>query len=292
VIAVSVSGSVSRTIEALRLARKAGAVGVALTGAPQKPLAQSAEKVFQTTVPPLPDELAGMIVPGVRSYLASQVALYSAAIRIGEVRGHLTTTTADSLRAELARLAEVMEKTIAAAEPVARELAARWTGATHFVFVGSGPNFGTAMFSAAKVLEASGDPAMAQEAEEWTHIQYFSAEAPTPTILLEPGGFDADRMAELARAAQSVGRELVAVVPAGEHEVSQYAKTVFPVQGSIRECFTPLVYSIAGELIAAERAEAVKATYFQGFGGGRTVEWTDNGASRIYSSHMIDDIQR
>ncbi|MFN8421436.1 MAG: hypothetical protein U0528_19660 [Anaerolineae bacterium] len=50
--------------------------------APDKPLAQSADKVFQTTVPPLPDELAGMIVPGVRSYLASQIGLYSAAIRI------------------------------------------------------------------------------------------------------------------------------------------------------------------------------------------------------------------
>src|SRR6185295_8184104 len=41
VIAVSVSGVVSRTIEALQLARKAGAVGVALTGSPQSPLAQA-----------------------------------------------------------------------------------------------------------------------------------------------------------------------------------------------------------------------------------------------------------
>ena len=31
--------------------------------------------VLKTAVPPLPDELQGMIVPGTRSYIASQLAL-------------------------------------------------------------------------------------------------------------------------------------------------------------------------------------------------------------------------
>jgi glucosamine--fructose-6-phosphate aminotransferase (isomerizing) len=290
-IAVSVSGVVSRTIEALRLGRQAGAVGIALTGAPNAPLAGSAEKVFQTTVPPLPDEMRGMVVPGVRSYLASQVALYSAAIRMGEVRGHLTTMQADGLRAELLGLAEVMEQTMRACEPLCRELVGRWSQAKEFVFVGAGPLYGAAMFSAAKVLEASGDPALAQDTEEWTHLQYFTADPPTPTILLEASGFDADRMAELARAAQSVGRDVVAVVPQGESSVSQYARTVLPIQGAVRECFAPLVYSIPGELIAAERATALGAPYFRDFGGGRTVDWAD-GASRIRDSHILAEVRR
>jgi glucosamine--fructose-6-phosphate aminotransferase (isomerizing) len=291
VIAVSVSGVVSRTIEALSLARQAGASGIALTGAPKAPLAQSAEKVFQTTVPPLPDELKGMVVPGVRSYLASQVALYSAAIRIGEVRGHLTTAQADSLRAELLASTEIMEQTIRVCEPICRELVGQWKAAREFIFVGAGPLFGAAMFSAAKILEASGDSAMAQETEEWTHIQYFGEPASIPTLLLEANGFDSDRMAELARAAQVIGRHVTAVVPSGEQAVSQYATMVLPIQGEIRECFAPLVYSIPGELIAAERAESLKATYFRNFGGGRTVDWAD-GASRIRDSHMITEVQR
>ncbi|MBX3085027.1 MAG: SIS domain-containing protein [Anaerolineae bacterium] len=291
VIAVSVSGGVSRTIESLRLAIKAGATGIALTGAAQAPLAQSTKKVFQTTVPPLPDELAGMVVPGVRSYLASQMALYSAAIRIGEVRGHLTTAQADGLRAELLGLADVMEATIKVCEPVAKELVTGWKQAKEFVFVGGGPLYGAAMFSAAKVLEASGDPAMAQETEEWTHLQYFTEDPPTPTILLDAAGFDADRMEELARAAQSIGRSVVAVVPEGEQAISQYAKAVMPIKGQVRECFAALIHSIPGELIAAERATALGAKYFRDFGAGRTVEWAD-GASRIRNSHMIEDVQR
>lgn len=292
VIAVSVSGVVTRTIEALDLARQAGAVGVALTGAPQAPLARTAETVFQTTVPPLPDELAGMVVPGVRSYLASQVALYSAAIRIGEVRGHLTTAQADDLRRELAGLAEVMAGTIAACEPVARELAAAWPpDAGEFVYVAGGPLYGAAMFSAAKLLEASGDPATAQETEEWAHLQYFTARPRTPTILLDAGGFDADRMAEVARAAHVIGRQVIAVVPSGETTIAAFADAVLPVAGAVRECFAPLVYSIPGELLAAERAAALGETYFRGFGGGRTVDWAD-GASRIRDSRRQETLLR
>jgi glucosamine--fructose-6-phosphate aminotransferase (isomerizing) len=290
-IAVSVSGVVSRTIEALTLARQAGAVGIALTGAPDKPLAQAAEKVFTTTVPPLPDEMKGMVVPGVRSYLASQMALYSAAIRIGEVRGHLTTAQANDLRAELRGLADIMEATIRACEPVCHELVSRWSTAPEFVFVAAGPLYGVAMFSAAKMLEASGDPSMAQDAEEWAHLQYFSANADTPTIFISANGGDADRTAEVARAAQAIGRGTAAIVPEGEKTISQYVQAVLPVKGQVRECFAPLVYSIPGEILAAERAAAVGAAYFRDFGGGRTVDWAD-GASRIRDSHMITTLQR
>jgi glucosamine--fructose-6-phosphate aminotransferase (isomerizing) len=291
VITVSVSGVVSRTIEALRLARQARAVGVALTGAPDKPLAESAERVFKTTVPPLPDELQGMVVPGVRSYLASQIGLYSAALRIGEVRGHITTAQADKLRAELVGLADVMEATIQACEPVCHELAGQWADALEFVYVGSGPQYGVAMFSAAKMLEASGDPSMAQDTEEWAHLQYFSSRPDTPTILISAGDIDADRMAEVARASQMIGRRTAAIVPDGEKVISQYVQEVLPIKGQVRECFAPLVCSIPGELLAAERAQAIGATYFREFGGGRTVDWAD-GASRIRDSHMLSEVRR
>ena len=290
VITVSVSGVVSRTIEALQLARKAGAVGVALTGTPDAPLAQAAETVFQTTVPPLPDELRGMVVPGVRSYLASQVGLYLAAIRIGEVRGHLTTADADVLRAELAGLADVLEATITACEPVAREVMQTWDDVAEFVYVGAGPMYGAAMFSAAKMLEASGDPAMAQDTEEWTHLQYFSARADTPTVLLSAADYDADRMAEMARAAHVIGRRVIGVLPQAETEISAYVQHKLPVPGTVRECFAPLIYSVPGSLLAAERAQAIGAVYFRDFGDGRTVDWAD-GASRIRDSHMQDDIR-
>ena len=289
-IAVSVSGVVVRTIEALSLARKAGAVGVALTGNPKAKLAQNADKVFTTTVPPLPDEMRGMIVPGVRSYLASQVALMTAAIRIGEVRGHITTAEADQLRAELYALGDVMEELIHICEPIAEQIMNAWNDVHEFVFVGAGPLYGSAMFSAAKILEASGDTSYAQETEEWAHLQYFAAPPRIPTILLDANGNDADRMAEVARAAQSIERRVIGVLPKGEGRISAWVDTVIPVPALIREAFASIIYSIPGTVLAAARAQAIGSEYFQGFGGGRTVDWAQ-GASRIYDSNMIEDLR-
>lgn len=289
-IGISVSGAVSRTIEAVRMAGLAGATTVALTGSPSAPIAKAAGRVFKTTVPPLPDEL-NMVVPGVRSYLASQIGLYSAAIRIGEVRGHLTTAEADGLRRELASLADILARTIAACEAPANACISEWADAPDFVFVGSGPLYGAALFSAAKLLEASGDPALGQDTEEWAHLQYFVDSTRTPTALLCASGFDADRMAEVARALQAIGRRSIAVVPEGETAISQYAAVVLPVCGHVRECFAPIVYSIAGELIAAARALHRSTRYFRDFGGGRTVDWAE-GASNIRGSHTLTELLR
>ncbi len=291
VIGVSVSGEVSRTIEALDMARKAGAVAVALTGHPSGPFGQVADKVFETAVPPLPDELAGMVVPGIRSYLASQIALYMAAIRIAEVRGAMTTRAADAERAAIAELADIIEETIHVCEPIIDDLVQTWRDATIFEFIGAGPLYGTAMFSAAKLLEASGDPALAQETEEWSHLQFFIDATNIPTILLSANGFDADRMAEVARAAQSIGRPLALISTEDATEIQQYVDTLLPIPRGLPERYAPIVYSIPGELFAAARAKAIDVPYFRSFEGGRMVDWADR-ASRIRSSHMITELRR
>ena len=291
VIGVSVSGKVSRTIEALAMANQAGATTIALTGNPSGPFRQTADTVFETAVPPLPDELAGMIVPGIRSYLASQIALILAALRIAEVRGALTTPAADAERAQLAELADVIEETIQICEPAADELAERWREATMFEFVGAGPLYGVAMFSAAKVLEASGDPALAQDTEEWSHLQYFIADNKIPAVLLSANGFDADRMAEVARAAQSIGRPLALVSTEDAAEIRKYVDSLLPIPRHVPERYAGIVYSIPGELLAAARAVSVGSAYFCNFEGGRTVDWA-NGASAIYDSRMITELKR
>ena len=232
-----------------------------------------------------------MIVPGVRSYLASQIALLMAALRIGEVRGHLTTRDADAERRDIAELAEAVEDTIQACEPLVDDLVDRWKDATLFEFVGAGPLYGVAMFSAAKVLEASGDAALAQETEEWSHLQYFAADARTPLILHSANQFDAGRMAEVARAAHAIGRPTALVSTEDAAEIRQYAGSLLPIPREIPERYASIVYSLPGELFAAARARMLGAAYFRNFGGGRRVDWA-NGASAIYDSRRISDLQR
>ncbi|MFZ1399909.1 MAG: SIS domain-containing protein [Candidatus Promineifilaceae bacterium] len=299
VLAVSVSGGVSRTVEAMALAKQAGATAVALTGNPTGPLGQAAEFVVETAVPPLPAELQGLIVPGTRSYVASQLALYLCAIQLGENRGHLSKAAANKLRRELAHTADRMAQTIALSDKATRQAAEAWHDADQFVFCGSGPNYGTALFSAAKVLEASGDTAVAQDTEEWAHLQYFGRQVATPTVFIGAGGWDEGRALELVTAAQAIGRRVAAIAPQGsalanhpELDFAWETPALSQAEGPpTRECFSPLLTCLPGTLFAATRAQLLGEPYFRNFGGGRSVEG-GGGISRIRNSEQITEVRR
>jgi glucosamine--fructose-6-phosphate aminotransferase (isomerizing) len=285
VIGISVSGEVSRTLEALIQGKANGATTISLCGTPGSRIFNASDYVINSQSPVFP-EPAGIHVPGVRSFTSNQVALLLAAIRIGEVRGVLVTSEANALRKELLNIADAVERTISSCDGAALSLAQEWADAGEFVFVGGGPNYATAMFSAAKVLEASGDPAMAQETEEWAHLQYFARATATPTFLITAGDRDRSRMEEVATAARAVGRRVVAIAPASLSPLQETANKMLPLPEGVREMYSPLVASIPGELFAAYRAELLGEPYFRGFSGGRSQEG-GGGISRIRTSELL-----
>jgi glucosamine--fructose-6-phosphate aminotransferase (isomerizing) len=292
VLAVSVSGQVSRTVEAMELAHQAGATSVAITGNPAGALAEVSALVVETIVPPLPGIGPNLVVPGTRSYIASQLALYLIAIHIGQQRGNLTKSKGDRLRWELAQAAALMEKSIAESDPVARGTAESWLDSEQFLFCGAGPSYGAALFNAAKLLEASGDIATGQDMEEWAHLEYFGRQANTPTFLISAGGWDAGRVEEIAEAASRIGRRLASITPVDSSLAqSPYKGVLFPVAGPLRECFSPLLTSLPGMLFAAYRAQLLDEPYFRAFSGGRSAEG-GGGISRIRTSQRISQVNR
>jgi glucosamine--fructose-6-phosphate aminotransferase (isomerizing) len=282
VIGTSVSGEVSRTLEALLLGKKYGATTIAMTATPGSRIGRAAEIMIDTTQPPFQDP-PGVHVPGVRSYVANQIGLLLVAIRLGEVRGRILTSEADKLRKEIELLGDAAEKTIAACDGIAKQMAEEWKDAREFVFVGGGPNFASALFTAAKVLEASGDSALGQDTEEWGHLQYFARQADTPTFLISAGDRDLSRMTEIAVAARQVGRRVAAVVPASASSITASANSVLPLAEGVREMFAPVISAIPGSLFAAYRSDAIGEPFFRNFTGGRSTEG-GGGISRIRTS--------
>jgi glucosamine--fructose-6-phosphate aminotransferase (isomerizing) len=282
VIGVSVSGEVARTTEAIMLARQAGATTLALTGTTGSRLAEAAELVIPSSTPPFP-EPPGVHTPRVRSYLASQLALLLIAVRIGEVRGHLDWGAATAMRRDILALADAAQETVAACDQAARSLAEEWRETGEFVFAGGGPNYATALFSAAKVLEASGDPAVGQDTEEWAHLQFFARATSTPTFFITAGGRDLSRATEVAIAAQAIGRRVVAVAPASVTTLREVASRILPLAERVSEMFSPLIAAIPGALFAAYRAEVLGEPFFRPSGGGR-----EPGLSRVRTSETWD----
>jgi glucosamine--fructose-6-phosphate aminotransferase (isomerizing) len=276
-IGISVSGGVTRTIEGVLRAKAHGLRTFAITSGDHTPIAKSAGAVLTTKAPDVPNA-AGVQVPGARSYFASLVMLYAAALRLGEARGHAV----GEARLALAHMARTAQATIDLSDAAARALAERTLDAREFVFCGSGPNFGTAQYCAAKILEATGDPAIGQDVEEWAHLQYFAKAANTPTFLISARERDASRAAEVRTAMQAVGRQVVEIYPAvigAQHAMHlPYAACL--------EVFAPLVACIPVMLFASYRAELLGEPYFRAFGGGRSIE-DGGGISRIRTSELV-----
>jgi glucosamine--fructose-6-phosphate aminotransferase (isomerizing) len=258
VIGISVSGTVSRTREAVGLFSKQNLPTVAITGNPDSPLAQAADKVIDCSIPEFP------FAPGVRSYRMSLLALYLLAIRLGEVQDRFSQDEAKILRQNLLNTADAIEATIEAVDEKSFELAQAVADEKSFVYIGDGPNFGTALFGAAKAIEAAGVHAMGQESEEWAHLQYFTTvETSTPTFLISPGYRGHNRVGELMLPLKKIGRITVAIVPDGDQLVASKADWVLPVLGDIPEAFTPMVYPVATELFAAHLSDVIGEPFFR-----------------------------
>lgn len=258
VIGISVSGTVARTREAVQLFAQKDRPTVAITGNPESPLAQICDKVIDCTIPEYP------FAPGVRSYRMSLLALYLLAIRLGEVQDKYSQGEADVKRDSLLATADAIEATIEAVYDTTLELANAVADEKSFVFIGDGPNFGTALFGAAKAIEAAGVHAMGQESEEWVHLQYFSdVESSTPSFLITPGYRGHDRVGDLIPPLKGIGRTAIAIAPEGDQVVSPHVDWVLPVIGDIPEAFTPMVYPVAIELFSAHLSDVIGKPYFR-----------------------------
>ena len=259
-IGISVSGEVARTVEGVSLAREAGAYTMGITCNKDSRIVDLAHMALDVSIP-------AMDIPRVRTYTATQVALYQVALRLAEVRNAISYKTGRTIRDYFMQAADIGEATHAAVSDTVRQLANDLKDKPGYIFLGGGPNLGSAMFSAAKILEAEGSFAQPQDLEEWVHLQRFLKTTGTPTFLIAPAGLSYSRAVEVARVIKRVRAFLVAIVEEGEKEISKIADVVLPVKGHLPEEMTPLVYSDALEMFASDLADASGEPYFRAFEG-------------------------
>lgn len=272
---ISNSGAVARSIEAVALARAGGLDTVAVTGRADSGIAR--EAAATVAVPSAPMGRA----PGIRSYTVQLVSLLLCAIRIGELRQVLTAAEADRWRQRLVTVADDMAAALEAADAPAREAAERLGDHEDWVFLGCGPSYATALFSAAKLVESCGANAWGQDIEEWGHIQFFNAQERTPTCLIVPPGRSLDRALELLPHVKAVGRHTLAVMHGDPVALPVPVDTFLPVPEPMPELFTPLVYCLAGELLAYHLAEVRQSRFFQPTGG------ASGAGDRLRESHIL-----
>jgi glucosamine--fructose-6-phosphate aminotransferase (isomerizing) len=189
-------------VEAAQRLRSMGALTVAITADPASRLALAAEAVIDVAASATADSGAA------RGYAAALLAAWLLGIRIAEIRLRVTMDEANTRRALLIHQADRIERSIPASAATCRHAAERWKACHIADLLGSGPALGSAQFAAAKLIEAAGIHATAQDLEEFHHLNYFIARpADLPTVLFTAAASAAaSRAQELAATLQVLGR--------------------------------------------------------------------------------------
>lgn len=156
-VVVSVSGRTRMNLKAADVIKKSRARLIAVTANPESKLGQVSREVLR-----LPYDATSRL-PGTLGYTLSVVALLS----LFGVRVRLEESAA-----RWERLAKQMS------------LVAKRTEKAGFVFVGAGPAYATALYAQAKIFEAIGTKALAQETEEFCHTHLFCLEKSGETSVI------------------------------------------------------------------------------------------------------------
>jgi glucosamine--fructose-6-phosphate aminotransferase (isomerizing) len=238
VIALSSSGETSRTLEAVLIAQAAGALTIALTNQPASTLAQEAHHTI--------------LVDATRRGWPTQSSTAPLALLlrlgglVGRMRGVTEPPTRPPLLEALDRLPELMELTIAAADPVIASQARTEASRSMYSFTGGGPSFAAAIIGAAKVKECTPAHALAIELEEFHH--YNSLKPGEPLWMLIPDGPGIDRGIDTIHEAHRLGGHVYAITTEGVSNFYGLAREVLHLP-AVREDLSPLLYCLPAQLV-------------------------------------------
>jgi glutamine---fructose-6-phosphate transaminase (isomerizing) len=280
VICVSHSGEAARVVEAAQRTRAAGAETLALTAHPDSRLGGTAAQVLALTVPHAAD------APGTASYCASLVGLYLLGIRLAEVRLRISMDAANSLRSVLSQLPLAMTHAIGICEEPLAARARDWAHCRVADVLGSGPGAGAAAFGAAKLIEAAGIHAAAQEIEEFFHLNYFVADpASVPTVVFAGGrSAGSSRARELCTTLQELGRPFLLLTDDATPGPTERS-LVLPL---LPEWASPLLAVIPASLLAAFWADHSGAEHFRGHAG----RWRASNSGSLVRGSRIEPEER
>jgi glucosamine 6-phosphate synthetase-like amidotransferase/phosphosugar isomerase protein len=239
VIALSSSGVVPRTLEALWIAQARKALTIAVTNRAQSPLDAAGDRSILVR--------AGRPGPPTQSSTAAMAALLLLALEVGRGRKNLTSEEYSALSSELHAIPAMMSAVIEEADEPMRQLAARLSSGTLYNYVGAGPSLGTAHFGYAKVREAAWVRSMPWQSEEYDHEVSHQLPAGEPVFLVAPMGESYDRNIEIARSVRRDNGFLTSIVDESDQEISKLSDVAIRMP-HISEYLSPLLYVVPLQL--------------------------------------------
>ena len=199
--------------------------------------------------------------PGIRTYAASVAGLCSIGCSIGEAQNHASSYGREKIASFTMKSREGVMRTIDESMKAGKILAS-FSDSAFITCVGCGPSAGTAAFSAAKIVEASGVSSIGQDLEEWNHVESFAYPLNSVMVIFANPGTSFKKADTLIRGAKAMGHRVVAVTPDTVHDFDTTADIVLPVYGPYDDLLSPLTQYIPGTVFSYHLAKSLKRAMF------------------------------
>lgn len=206
-IVISQSGETADTLAAMRLAKQAGALVVAIVNVVSSTIAREADGVLYTWAGP---EIS---VATTKAYSAQLAALYLIAGRMACAQGRMDVAAEQAFCAALSALPDLLEQTLGCKQEM-QYLATRYHNRSSIFFLGRGLDYAAAMEASLKLKEISYIHSEAYAAGELKHGTISLVEQGTLVVALATQPALYEKIMSNIREVTSRGAEVILIAGA------------------------------------------------------------------------------
>ncbi|MSQ45872.1 MAG: glutamine--fructose-6-phosphate transaminase (isomerizing) [Ignavibacteria bacterium] len=241
ILAVSQSGETADTIAAIREAKRRGATALGVVNAVGSSIArETAAGVYIHAGPEI----------GVASTKAftSQVAVFGLiGLLLGRQRG-LQIDKGRIIASELLSLPDKIKKALQCVDEV-KQIVNEFKDSSHFLFLGRGTNFPTALEGALKLKEISYIHAEGYPAAEMKHGPIALIDNKMPVVFIAPKDMLYEKVMSNIQEVRARGGRIIAIANEDDHEIDEFAEFVIRVPRTL-SYFGPIINVIPLQLLA------------------------------------------
>lgn len=223
VIALTQSGETMDTLHAVRLARESGCKVVSVVNAVGSTIARESDGVFYLHCGP---EIG---VASTKAFTAMIAGLYIIAMRMGQIRGTVTTEELRRRTRDLQGVGARVEATLTTANYI-RQIALKYTDAQNALFLGRGTGWPLAMEGALKLKEVSYIHAEGYDAAEMKHGPIALVDENMPCVFIALKGRRYEKILGNIQEIKARSGRVIALASHNDHDIHTLADDVIYVR--------------------------------------------------------------
>ncbi len=242
VIAISQSGETADTLEALKIAKEAGAFIFGICNVVGSSIARITDAGAYTHAGP---EIG---VASTKAFTSQLTVLMLIALKLGKHKGTLSKERYHKLCAELENIPEKVQKVLETNEAV-YQISEEYKDAANFLYLGRGVNFPVALEGALKLKEISYIHAEGYPAAEMKHGPIALIDENMPVVVVAPKKGHYEKVVSNIQEIKTRKGQIIAVVTEGDTQVKDLADHVIEIPETSEE-FAPIIASVPLQLLS------------------------------------------